>query len=110
MNQWLAYDLWCLMTLPTIFQLYHGSKFYLWRKPEYPEKSTDMSQVTDKLYHIMLYRVHTSMNVVGTHNFRGTDSTGSCKSNYRTIMTMMAPNEPMKMSLVEMYNTNKVIL
>ena len=63
------FGLWCLTPLSTIFQLYCGGHcFWLW-KPEYPKKTTDLPQVTDKLYHIMLYLV-----VIGT------DCTYSCKS------------------------------
>jgi len=49
---WDYIGLGCLTPLSTIFQLYCESVLLVEKKTE---KTTDMPQVTDKLYHIMLY-------------------------------------------------------
>ena len=43
------------MPLSTIFQLYRGSQFHWWRKPEYPKKTTVLLQVTDNFRALPFY-------------------------------------------------------
>ena len=46
----------------TIVQLYSGGQFYWWRKPEYPEKTTDLPQVNDTQCIILATKVN-SLNI-----------------------------------------------
>jgi hypothetical protein len=87
-SKWKGLWLRWLPLFSTIFQLYSGGQFYLWMKPDYPEKNTDLPQVTDKRYHIMLHQGHlawvglTTLMVIGTHCI------GTYKSKFHTIISI----------------------
>jgi hypothetical protein len=102
LNFYLIGWFWCLTPLflqyltafSTIFQLYLGGQFYWWRKPEYQEKTTDLTNF------ITLYTPRLSNELKLTLVVIGTDCIGSYNTNYHTIMNTTAPNFYLKQRLI----------
>ena len=81
----------CLMVFNAIC---NNISVILWQSVLLVEETTDLSQVTDKLYHIMVFsspQSHWSRFKLTISVVLGTGSIGSCKSNYNTITATTAP-------------------
>jgi hypothetical protein len=62
---------WCLTPLLTIIQLYRGGQFLLLEETEVPEKTINLTEVTENLDHIMLHPMHLAMSGIRNHNVSG---------------------------------------
>ena len=78
---------WCLTPLSTIFQLYRGGQFYLWRTRGKPLTCHWQTLLSHNVVHLALIEIRTHDIVVIC-----TDCIGSCKSNYHTITATTAPD------------------
>ena len=86
---------------------YCGNKFYCWSKLEYPEKTTELLQVPDKLHIIMLYLVQLSMLRIKliTSVMKGSDE--DVKSNFHMIIAVMSSPEKFK-QMHKYFITNRI--
>ena len=62
-----VHDLWLMMFNAN----FNNISVISWRSALLVEETIDLLQVIDKLYNMMLYRVHLAMNKTQTHNFSG---------------------------------------
>jgi hypothetical protein len=83
---------WCLMPLLTIFQLYHGGQFLLMEETGVPvENHRPVASNWQTLSHnVVSSTLRHERGSNSTVVVIGTDCTGSCKSNYHTIMARIS--------------------
>jgi hypothetical protein len=70
----------------------------------------NLSQVTDDLYHIMLYTLPWLRFKLTTSVVIGSDFMGSCKSNYHTIMATTAAKCENKLKAMLNIKINSIVL